>query len=335
MMSSLIKNTVSLSTIKEQTKLKRKEVSERMEKEFSAIPFSKNVCVYACGSMGRLEMTDASDLDLFFISTDTNKDKCCRKEETGISTLNKYRFFGTLYKINSELGYSDPSKGGEYWDFISDTNLIDIGSRKEDYNNSFTARMLLILESTPLFNPSLYNQLTQKVVDAYFRDYEDNKDGFVPLFIMNDIKRYWYTLTVNYEARRDKNDDNNKKYWKRLKLKYARLLTCYSMIACLYERDVTSDYVIRCINMTPFERLEMLTKNHPGEKLDSVFESIKNEYEWFLRLRKEGPEWWDDSNHREEAFSQHSPAFHDLIIHKFLGIISETNPHLKEMTDEY
>ena len=291
----------------------------------------EKICIFACGSLGRLEMTEQSDLDLFFISDcDSINDK--GQSISNISNLDKYRFFAQLDKINKSLHYIDPSKGGLYWDFTSKRNLLDIGSRVEDYNNSFTARMLLLLESKPLYNSAAYDELVKETVLKYFVDYEDYSDKFYPLFLMNDILRYWYTLTLNYEYRRDASEDVNKKYWKRLKLKYPRLITCFSMLACLYQEKISPEAVIQIVKMTPFERLELLAENN--EKLKDVVSRIFTEYESYLELRKQGPEWWDMADHKREAFTR-ADTFHDIVLHDFMKIISETNPALRSSVDVY
>ena len=309
--------------IKVESHKKLDELKTEIDKIYKGNPAYKNICVYACGSMGRLDMTENSDLDLFFVTMD--------KEE--IIKTNNHLFFADLYRINNNLGYQDPSKGGEYWDFISEENLLDIGSRQEDYNNSFTARMLLILESKPIFNEDAYNRLVNEVITKYFADYADYKEkGFYPLFLMNDIFRYWYTLTLNYEYRRDATDDVNKRYWKRLKLKYARLITCYSMIACLYKKSPSPEYVAKCIKTTPFERLALVAKD--DTELHNTFTEIEKEYEWFLDLRSQDSSWWDGPNNKKTALTR-ADAFHNLVLHDFMKQIASTNPHLRDKTDIY
>ncbi|MBE6070260.1 MAG: hypothetical protein E7211_21590 [Clostridium lundense] len=313
-----------------------KDSQERMEKLKSelnsAFPrgyLRDQICVYACGSLGRLEMTESSDLDLFFIS---DIDSAEKRGKSSIANLDKYCFFAQLYEINRKLHYKDPSKGGEYWDFIPKPNLLDIGSREEDYNNSFTARMLLLLESKPLYNELAYQTIVKEAVDKYFGDFQDYSNGFFPLFLMNDILRYWYTLTLNYEYRRDDNDDTNKKNWKRLKLKYARLITCFSMLACLYQEKITPENVISYVKMTPFERINLLANQRA--ELRDVVSKICEEYEWYLELRKQGPEWWNISDHKSDAFIR-ADRFHDLVVHEFMRKVSEGNPALRGKADTY
>lgn len=286
----------------------------------------KGICVYACGSLGRLEMTLNSDLDLFFVSMNDCEEDLMKKN------LNRYLFFAKLYEINREMEFSEPSKCGEYWDFINKNDMLDIGSRKEDFNNSFTTRLLLVLESKPIFNMEAYDHLVEETVNRYFVDYDDHQNEFYPLFMMNDILRYWYTLTLNYEYRRDDKDDINKKNWKRLKLKYARLITCFSMLACLYHKVITPDFVIKCIKMTPFERLDMLASENATIK--DIVTDIKKEYEWFLDLRQNYDNGFDEENVRNAAFIR-AEKFHDLVVHKLMHEVSRDYPQLRDRADSY
>lgn len=285
----------------------------------------KNICVYACGSMGRLEITDKSDLDLFFIAN-LNDDK-----KFTVHNLFKYTFFSHLLEINKKLNYPAPSKQGAYWDFILKQDLLDIGSRKEDYNNSLTARMLLLLESKPVYNDDGYEKLLVDTVNRYFVDYEDFHDDFSPQFLMNDILRYWYTLTLNYEYRRDDKDSANERNWKRLKLKYARLITCFSMLACLYRERINAKYVVECAKLTPFGRLDMLAENN--RDIEETVEKIKKEYVWYLNLRKEDSNWWTDAN-KANAFA-HADNFHSLVVHDLMKALADKNPKLRAKMDTY
>ncbi len=286
----------------------------------------ENICVYACGSLGRLEMTKNSDLDLFFISLHDGK------ADPMEQNLNKYIFFSKLYDINHTMEFPDPSKGGEYWSFINKTDFLDIGSRKEDFNNSFTARLLFMLESKPLYNEGAYNQLLKETISKYFVDYQDHQDEFYPLFLMNDIERYWYTLNLNYEYRRDNTDSINKKNWKRLKLKFARKITCFSMLACLYHRNLTPDYVAECIKMTPIERMDKLALEN--ERIVDVVKKIKAEYEWFLDLRQSMDNGFDEKDQCKSAFLR-ADKFHELIVHGLMSQLSQDYPQLRRKTDTY
>lgn len=318
-----------MKTIKIKSQRKLAELVSKIEDAYpQGEAFYKRVCVYACGSLGRLEMAENSDLDLFFIIMNSSRER----KNVLCSNLDRYNFFAKLHHIHKNLGYKDPSKEGIYWDFISQENLLDIGSREEDFNNSFTARMLLLLESKPLYNEKAYNDLVESIVDKYFVDYIGHSGDFYPLFLMNDILRYWYTLTLNYEYRRDITDTENDKSWKRLKLKYARLITCFSMIACLYKPEVDPQYVINCIKMTPFERLNMLPMHF--ECTGSIIQEIESRYQWFLDLKKEDQKWWEIAENKRVAI-ENAEEFHQVVVHKLMNKLSLANPELRKRADSY
>lgn len=319
---------LSIDGLRDSSVEKLSELKNELKKYYEDNIFYNNLCVYVCGSLGRLEMTAKSDLDLFFITMNDESDS----STPNYSNLDKYTFFANLYKINQKLEYHEPSKRGLYWDFISKTNLLDIGSRQEDYNNSFTARMLLILESKPLLNDHAYELLVEETIMRYFIDYQEHKDDFHPLFLMNDILRYWYTLTLNYEYRRDPNDGKDEKNWKRLKLKYPRLLTCFSMLACLYKMDITPNYVIECVKMTPCQRLRALSTNF--NCIQKTVEDIEKQYEWFVTLRQYDANWWHDETNKSLAINK-AEEFHDIIIHDLMKKLSHENPTLRQKTDIY
>lgn len=304
----------------------------RLQEELShALPEKyKNhgVCIYACGSLGRLEFGNASDLDAFYI-VDSLKEGC----NGPIPKVDREEFFSVIRRINSMLDFPPPSKGGKYLVFTPREDLFDIGSQEEDSKNSYTARMLLLLESKPLYNKQVYDKLIEDVVDQYFIDYPDHTENFNPLYLMNDIKRYWYTLCLNYENRRNKNDDRAERYRKRLKLKFARRITCFSMLACLYKKGIDKSYVVTCTKMTPFERFEMLAKDN--EELTAVLGNIKQMYVHYLELKTHDTLWWEEDPNRKAVAFKDAGKFQRLINNGFMQRIACENPELLDLMDLY
>lgn len=114
--------------------------------------------------------------------------------------------------------------------------------------------MLLILESCYLYNQDNYALCRKKVVDRYFADFHDHRKDFRPIFILNDVLRFWRTLCLNYEHGREwrKNDglDRARGHLKNLKLRFSRLLICYSFVGGLLQRGpaLSCDDVIAVSN---------------------------------------------------------------------------------------
>lgn len=151
--------------------------------------------------------------------------------------------------------------------------------------------MLLLLESKPLVSDKVYGELIESVVSAYFKDFEGKEDCFLPSFLVNDIVRMWRTFCVNYEFyRRDKQRDSVKN----LKLKFSRMLTCYSSILGLLSDytnhgAVSPKNVADLVTMTPTERIEMLAERYRGQgrrgdRIEHLLGDALTDYSEFLEL---------------------------------------------------
>jgi hypothetical protein len=276
-----------------------------------------NLCIYATGSYGRREANEFSDLDLFFIHTGT--------AETPLHKTSKALLDADLIRLGRKLGFPEFSGYGEYLEihYLEEVRRT-LGSREDDWRNYFTGRLLLLLESVPVHNDALYEKMLSEIIDMYYRDYHDHVDAFRPLFLVNDIIRFWKTLCLNYEHGRGRPTDDDAKrnanHLKNLKLKFSRLLTCYStLIALTAQERVSPEAVLALVHEPPLRRLEdAAAKIGEGEKL---LQPIQGEYAWFLqamaRPKSELLEWISEKSTRDEAFT-HARAFgrgiYDLLV---------------------
>jgi hypothetical protein len=238
------------------------------------------LCIYAAGSLARLETGRASDMDLFFIAHRSDRDG----KQRSISHLDEVRAFADLIALNEALGLQQFSGDGQYLKIHELDDVIDgTGSSDDDSENLFTTRLLLLLESKPIAGEDLYRSAVSRVLDMYFRDGRGRKD-FRPLFILNDILRYWRTLCLNYE--RDRNSAG-KPWWKRnLNLKFPRKLTVFSTVmSIIATRTSTSAEFMRIIEYTPLQRLAYALDTMNDNSLEAPFASMLDDYEDFLAAK--------------------------------------------------
>ena len=175
---------------------KRLDQFRRAVNECEWSKVNDNMCIYATGSYGRLEATEFSDLDIFLMNNDYN--------QNNITNIESILVKSDLIKISRSLGFPDFSGDGEYLKFYSLKSMIEMmGSPDDDYKNYFTARMLLMLESKPIYNHVGYENVLTEIIESYFRDYYEHSGDFRPIFVLNDIVRYWKTLCLNYENKRN------------------------------------------------------------------------------------------------------------------------------------
>lgn len=196
------------------------------------------------------------------------------------------------------LGIPEFSGDGEYLVHYTIRTLIrNLGTPEDDAQNTFTARLLLLLESRPLLDQGVYRQATEDVIAAYWRDYEDHKNEFMPAYLANDILRLWRTFCVNYEARTltAPPDKKAKRKLKNYKLKHSRLLTCYSALLYLLEvfcqrNTVTPDDAVHMIQLTPAERIEWLRDKARSDDARQKTRDLLSQYESFLGVTQAGEE---------------------------------------------
>ncbi|ADG94080.1 DNA polymerase beta domain protein region [Arcobacter nitrofigilis DSM 7299] len=256
---------------------KRKETSEhkiQLLKDEMDKKFCSDVTIFVVGSLGREEVGENSDLDLFIFA---------KKE---IPRLEQYKIFVKLQEINEKLGFPEFSNDGQFLNIHTVENLKKhTGSPNDDSENLFTARMLMLLESKVVFNEKLFDEILNDIIQNYLRDSEKN-DNFVPFFLLNDILRYWRTLCLNYEAIR--HDDERPWRKKNVNLKYSRMLTVFStVLSLIVTKDITKEKIFSICKKTPLERIIYSLEIINDDSLNKEFDNILNFYKIFLEAKEQ------------------------------------------------
>ena len=159
------------------------------------------------GSYARREASDASDIDYLIVASGKTAKKNIDMEAVRSAVRPIVRI--------------DPASNGAFGQpVIRGDMLKNIGGREES-NDSFTHRLLFLLEGEWLTNESGFKsfrrQLIVRYVDATKRDHQ------LALFLLNDVIRYWRTMTVDYMY---KTTEGEKKPWaiRNIKLVFSRKL---------------------------------------------------------------------------------------------------------------
>lgn len=272
----------------ETLKARRQETTRRTEELSKHLREAEGLCngkacVYMTGSFARGEAHISSDLDLFIVGQGT-------KERRELKRLDEIRIKADLIEATQKFNIPEFSGDGRYLEHYTVNELTNtLGKPEDDVANTFTARLLLLLESRPLLESDVYGKVIGDVIGAYWQDYVDHKNDFTPAFLANDILRLWRTFCVNYEARtsRQPETEKAKRKIKNYKLKYSRLLTCYSALLYLLavhtsKGTVSPEDAATMIQMTPTQRLEWLMKQSDLRQAHEKVESALNHYEKFL-----------------------------------------------------
>ncbi len=240
----------------------------------------ENVCIFAAGSLGRYETGSRSDLDVFLVADKESRDP----KTKSVSNLREIEILAELIRVNDELVLPEFSGDGRFLKIHELDDIVDAtgDSSRDDSENLFTTRLLLLLESKSLFNDRLYKFAIERVVRNYYRDGTDRND-FKPLFLLNDLLRYWRTLCLNYE--RDRTLE--RPWWKRnLNLKFSRKMTVFSTVLAIVAGRVDEPFeFIRLTSEVPLRRLALTLDFLGDATLVNGFTRALDSYESFLAAK--------------------------------------------------
>lgn len=249
-------------------------------------------CVYATGSFGRREASEHSDIDLFIVSLSD-----ADREDSRLSGLDEILLKAELIRASKKLAFPPFSQDGRFLQHHTAKKLIrSTGNQYDDAENTFTARLLLLLESKPLVGREVHAKVIDEVIERYWREFPDYDDCFMPAYLANDILRYWRTLCLNYEAgttallpREKTQQARAKRKIRNYKLKHSRMLTCYSAVLYLLfvydtNKTVRPEDAQMMVSLTPTQRVEYVEDALADSKDALAVHKFLERYERFLEV---------------------------------------------------
>jgi hypothetical protein len=186
----------------------------------------ETTCVYATGSGARGELSKVSDLDVFIV----RRGKRTRRDEALLQA--------SIVRALEAAKFPPASRDCAFLQLHEAQALrANMGTPQDDPVNTFTARMLLLLESRHVAGEGAYQRLLEDVVHAYWRNQPEHEDDYLPIIMVNDIVRYWRIVLLNYEAtntaQMDETESQADRRLRSYKLRFSRCLTCYSALTNL------------------------------------------------------------------------------------------------------
>jgi hypothetical protein len=187
--------------------------------------------VVAFGSLARKEVTAESDFDYLVLATNLPDDP-----KAAVSLLAKadnLRFTWATETGHATGAITPPGASGVFAQAVGAFELVHHIGLQADTNHSLTRRMLLLEESVSLMNPTVRTQVLRAVLSRYL-ELGETSSKKVPRFLLNDVTRYWHTITVDYQAKaRFGPDESGLRYLKLIisrKVLYAG--TLMSLLLC-------------------------------------------------------------------------------------------------------
>jgi hypothetical protein len=207
--------------------------------------------VVVLGSYARLEASGASDFDYLVVPHALPSD--VRVGRRLLETTDSY--------IRQHLRAKRPGKTGMFGRITGASDLTERIGLEQDTNLSHSRRILIVQESCSVYRPDLHEKLLRAIFARYLVDYPSGVKAGPPRFLLNDVLRYWYTIAVDYQAKRweDSTGGWGLRYLKLLnsrKIAYAGALV--TLLRCDEDEPATVDYLLREFMSTPLMRLGRL-----------------------------------------------------------------------------
>ncbi|MCW3040382.1 MAG: hypothetical protein JWM31_2287, partial [Solirubrobacterales bacterium] len=149
----------------------------------AGLAHDRDAAVVLCGSWGRGEVTQASDDDWWILV-----DGAARPQVHPVPD-----------EVAAALDEVPPGTEGLFGTVAFRDDLRDQIGLAADTNANFTRRMLLVLESVALTGQPAWSAARRAVLAGYLD--ERSRDYRPPRFFLNDIVRYWRTITVDFEGK--------------------------------------------------------------------------------------------------------------------------------------
>lgn len=218
-----------------------------------------------------------------------------------------------IYDGISSIVTVDPAVGGAFAQSVERGGLLKNIGGKNESNQTFTHRLLYLLEGEWLTNSDQFSQLRSQLIERYVRDTQH--DHQLALFLLNDVIRFWRTMTVDFMFKTTEEE----KPWgiRNVKLVFSRKLMYTSGLFSVAQtvdraKDAKVELLSKLFSMPVIDRMidicgearigkalksydlflkrleepsirDRLKKVVPGDRQDPIFRELKNEGHHFTR----------------------------------------------------
>jgi predicted nucleotidyltransferase len=184
---------------------------------------TEDTSIVVFGSLARDEATSKSDVDWTLLID-------------GIADPQHLNVAHEILRRLTEIQAKPPGREGTFGSLAFSHEILHCIGGEADSNANTTRRMLLLLESKPIGRAEAWDRVLNNVLSRYLTEdrglWEKTKERGVPLFLLNDIARFWRIMVVDF-AYKQRERANQGYALRSIKLGLSRkLIYASGLLAC-------------------------------------------------------------------------------------------------------
>lgn len=157
--------------------------------------------VVLLGSIAREECSFQSDCDYYVL-------------QHGARPHTTRRLITAMERIQRDFQLAEQGGQGVFGEIVVAANLYERIGLELDSNTNITRRVLLLSESKPVTQGKTHTAVIDNILSRYCADYitlnrSKSSPAKVPRYLLNDLVRYWRTMTVDFGTKRWRTGDSH------------------------------------------------------------------------------------------------------------------------------